>query len=323
MYYSFYIWVGDRMDLKQLQYFATVAKEGNISKAAKALHISQPPLSIQLKHLEEELGCVLFERGAREVELTEAGLLLYNRALSLLELSAITVQEISDLKNQTAGTLRLGAVSSVGSTLLNAWIVDLNKEYPDIHYEIFEGNTYEQIEQLKNHTIELAIVRSPFSTNDMHVIPLRTEPMMAVGNERFFSSSSDEIPLLGGYDPLCVFQAAALLSDLLQKRGRKDDAALGGRRAWDRHCPEIRRLPDPKTGHCLQKNSRCGTCIPHLPCIPRKSLSLRACEALFKLPHHASLRRLILLFYLRPLHTADLIDLLQFLVRKARRADDL
>lgn len=74
MYYSFYIWVGDRMDLKQLQYFATVAKEGNISKAAKALHISQPPLSIQLKHLEEELGCVLFERGAREVELTEAGL---------------------------------------------------------------------------------------------------------------------------------------------------------------------------------------------------------------------------------------------------------
>ncbi len=69
------------MDLKQLQYFATVAKEGNISKAAKALHISQPPLSIQLKHLEEELGCVLFERGAREVELTEAGLLLYNRAL--------------------------------------------------------------------------------------------------------------------------------------------------------------------------------------------------------------------------------------------------
>lgn len=207
MYYSFYIWVGDRMDLKQLQYFATVAKEGNISKAAKALHISQPPLSIQLKHLEEELGCVLFERGAREVELTEAGLLLYNRALSLLELSAITVQEISDLKNQTAGTLRLGAVSSVGSTLLNAWIVDLNKEYPDIHYEIFEGNTYEQIEQLKNHTIELAIVRSPFSTNDMHVIPLRTEPMMAVGNERFFSSSSDEIPLSALADkPLILYR---------------------------------------------------------------------------------------------------------------------
>ena len=323
------------MDLKQLQYFATVAKEGNISKAAKALHISQPPLSIQLKHLEEELGCVLFERGAREVELTEAGLLLYNRALSLLELSAITVQEISDLKNQTAGTLRLGAVSSVGSTLLNAWIVDLNKEYPDIHYEIFEGNTYEQIEQLKNHTIELAIVRSPFSTNDMHVIPLRTEPMMAVGNERFFPSSSDEIPLSALADkPLIlyrrwedmIFSAFSKQQLSCQIFCKNEDARTTLH--WADAGLGIGIVPrsavsDPKTGHCLQKNSRRGTCLPHLPCIPRKSLSLRACEALFKLPHHASLRRLILFFYLRALHTADLIDLLQFLVRKARRADDL
>ena len=171
------------MELKQLQYFVTVVEEGNISRAAKKLHISQPPLSIQLKHLEEELGCLLLERGAREIELTEAGLLLYNRAVSLLELSAITTQEISDLKNQTAGTLRLGAVSSVGSTVLNKWIVELHKKYPDIHYEIFEGNTYEQIEQLQNHTIELALVRSPFPSNGMHVIPLRTEPMMAVGKQ--------------------------------------------------------------------------------------------------------------------------------------------
>lgn len=213
------------MELKQLQYFVAVAKEGNISKAAKKLHISQPPLSIQLKHLEDELGCMLFERGAREIELTEAGLLLYNRALSLLELSSITAQEISDLKNQTAGTLRLGAVSSVGSTVLNKWIVDLHKKYPDIHYEIFEGNTYEQIEQLKNHTIDIALVRSPFPTADMHVIPLRTEPMMAVGNRRFFSDlnqdhaalapgfsdgaplSADEIPLsaLAG-KPLIIYR---------------------------------------------------------------------------------------------------------------------
>lgn len=198
------------MELKQLQYFVTVVEEGNISRAAKKLHISQPPLSIQLKHLEEELGCLLLERGAREIELTEAGLLLYNRAVSLLELSAITTQEISDLKNQTAGTLRLGAVSSVGSTVLNKWIVELHKKYPDIHYEIFEGNTYEQIEQLQNHTIELALVRSPFPSNGMHVIPLRTEPMMAVGKQDFFpdtSSDSDEIPLsvLSG-KPLIIYR---------------------------------------------------------------------------------------------------------------------
>lgn len=184
------------MELRQLRYFVTVVEEKNISKAAKRLHLSQPPLSIQLKNLEQELGCVLFERGAREIELTEAGLLLYNRALSLLELSAITAQEVCDLKNKTAGTLRLGVVSSVGSTLLNNWILSLHETCPDIRYEIFEGNTYEQLEQLKNHTIELAIVRSPFPETGLKTLPLKTEPMMAVGKKCFFPDNDTETVFL-------------------------------------------------------------------------------------------------------------------------------
>ena len=64
------------MDLKQLIYFNTIAEEGSISAAARRLHISQPPLSTQMRLLEEELGCVLFERGARHIHLTEARQLL-------------------------------------------------------------------------------------------------------------------------------------------------------------------------------------------------------------------------------------------------------
>ena len=64
------------MDIKQLLYFVTVVDEGNISSAAKKLHISQPPLSTQIRLLEEELGSILFERGARKIQLTEAGRML-------------------------------------------------------------------------------------------------------------------------------------------------------------------------------------------------------------------------------------------------------
>ena len=60
------------MDIKQLIYFTAIVDEGNISSAAKKLHISQPPLSSQIHNLEQELGCVLFERGARKIQLTEA-----------------------------------------------------------------------------------------------------------------------------------------------------------------------------------------------------------------------------------------------------------
>lgn len=68
------------MDLKQLDYFTAIVDEGSISAAAKKLHISQPPLSTQMKSLERELGAVLFERGLRSITLTDAGKLMYQRA---------------------------------------------------------------------------------------------------------------------------------------------------------------------------------------------------------------------------------------------------
>ena len=83
------------MDLKRLYYFVTVVNEGNISHAAKKLHMSQPPLSTQMRLLEKELSCTLFERGSRQIRLTEAGKLLYERALTMLELSNQTKKSCS------------------------------------------------------------------------------------------------------------------------------------------------------------------------------------------------------------------------------------
>jgi DNA-binding transcriptional LysR family regulator len=68
------------MDLRQLRYFQVIAEEGQISKAAKRLHMAQPPLSHQLKQLELEIGTRLMERGSRKIRLTDAGKLLHERA---------------------------------------------------------------------------------------------------------------------------------------------------------------------------------------------------------------------------------------------------
>lgn len=82
------------MDIRQLIYFATIVEEGSISAAAKKLHLSQPPLSYQLKLLEEELHLQLLQRGARGVQLTEAGKVLYKRAQGILELTERTQKEL-------------------------------------------------------------------------------------------------------------------------------------------------------------------------------------------------------------------------------------
>lgn len=75
------------MEIRPLQYFLMVAREGTISGAAHALHLSQPSLSRQMQELERELGCKLFDRGSRRIELTEAGMRLRRRAEEIVDIS--------------------------------------------------------------------------------------------------------------------------------------------------------------------------------------------------------------------------------------------
>lgn len=175
------------MDLKQLNYFVTVVAEGNISKASRKLHIAQPPLSNQLRLLEKELNCTLFERGSRSIELTEPGRLLYQRALNLLELADVTKKELKDYQTGANGTLRFGVVSSVVGTLLSDWIFSFRQSHPDIAFELFEANTYELLDQMKSNLIELAIVRTPFSDHSFECMPLKEERLLAVGHKKYFN----------------------------------------------------------------------------------------------------------------------------------------
>lgn len=196
------------MDLKQLGYFIAVVEEGSISAAAKKMNISQPPLSQQLKQLESELGVRLVERGPRRVTLTEAGDLLYKRAIRIVELSDAAVRELEDFGLKLSGTLRLGTTSSSGPALLNRRMVEFSHAFPGIRYEIHEGNTFELLEQLSAGIIEIAVARTPFHAENTNVYSLETEPMIAVAQEAFFQGIGEErIPLnrLRG-KPLIVYR---------------------------------------------------------------------------------------------------------------------
>ena len=183
------------MNIKQLQYFIAVVREGSFSAAAKSLGISQPPLSSQIKLLEEELGVELLERGCRPVRPTQAGELLYLRACTLTDLASATVEE---LRGTTGGkeTLRLGAVTSSAPALLESRLPRFISEHPDVCFSLAEGNTYELIHQLKKGLIDLAVVRTPFREQDFQCAYLEPEPMAAVGVPRFFPEDAGEaLPL--------------------------------------------------------------------------------------------------------------------------------
>ena len=87
------------MDIRTMQYYLAVVREGTISAAAQALHVAQPSLSRQMKELEDELGVTLFVRGNRKITLTEEGMVLRKRAEEMVRLMQMTEEEISQIKN--------------------------------------------------------------------------------------------------------------------------------------------------------------------------------------------------------------------------------
>lgn len=196
------------MDIKQLTYFITIVEEGNITSAANKLNMAQPPLSNQLKLLEAELGTKLLDRGARKITLTDSGKILYKRAKHIVEITKSTAREIEEFGKGIQGTLKLGTISSSGMALLSGRIINFNKKYPNIKFEIYEGNTYELIEMLNSGVIEVGIVRTPFNSKTFECLYLESEPMVVVMSQNYnFKSESSEIDLNNLKDvPLIIYR---------------------------------------------------------------------------------------------------------------------
>lgn len=173
------------MDIRQLKYFLTIAEEGQITAAAKKLKMAQPPLSQQLKLLEDELGVKLVERGSRHISLTDAGEILRNRARQILELSDSAVKEINDFSKGVNGTLSIGTVSSSGAALLNERMVEFHKKYSGVKFEVHEGNTFIIVDLLHRGIIEVGIVRTPLKVSNYECRYAKPEPMIAVMTKEY------------------------------------------------------------------------------------------------------------------------------------------
>lgn len=176
------------MDIKQMIYFKTIVEEGTISKAAQVLHMAQPPLSIQLKQLEDELGIQLLKRGHRKIELTQAGKLFYKRSLQMISLHEMTINEMKETQNEI---LRIGITSSNSAIIQN--INQYLFSQKSLSFRIYEGTTYELIDLLIAHNIDLGIVRTPFDQSQVNAQYLTKEPMIAVGDKQYLNPSMNHI----------------------------------------------------------------------------------------------------------------------------------
>lgn len=177
------------MDIKELTNFIAIAENGSISKAARELHISQPPLTKQLQRLETELNVTLFERTSKGVALTKKGRMFYRRALSLI---AFSESIFSELNSKSESTINIGMISS--SSAYSIMLIEKYLLENDDSFSITEGITFNLLELLEKHLIDLAIIRTPFDMNKFfEYVKLIDDELVVVGRPTFLNNDLEAI----------------------------------------------------------------------------------------------------------------------------------
>ena len=161
------------METRVLRYFLAVAQEGSVTRAARALHLTQPTLSRQIRELEEELGQTLFSRGGRELSLTREGLLLRQRAEEIVGLAEITEKEFRSLGEKTvSGDLSLGCGESKALSFVTDALKVLQDEHPLIIPHFFSGNGEIVMDRLDKGLLDFAVLMGAENTERYYSLPL-------------------------------------------------------------------------------------------------------------------------------------------------------
>lgn len=146
------------MEIRTLRYFLAAAREENMTKAAEALHITQPTLSKAIRALEEELGKKLFTRHSFSIRLTEEGVLLRNRAADLVNMADRIEKEFVSLDDITGGDLYFGLAESYQISFLAREIHAFKQSCPGLHYYITSGDTEQVAEKLDKGLLDFAVL---------------------------------------------------------------------------------------------------------------------------------------------------------------------
>lgn len=182
------------MDLRQLRYFAALARERNFTRAAATLHIAQPPLSRQIQLLEEELGVALIERKTRPIRLTDAGRLFYEQALQVLG----RVDQMKDATRRVgmnrSPVLSIGFVASTLYGGLPLLVRKLRQNAPALDIQLLEMLSIQQIPALKEGRIDIGFGRLKHS--DPNVVST------VLHEERLVLALPRDMPLAHGATPL-------------------------------------------------------------------------------------------------------------------------
>jgi LysR family hydrogen peroxide-inducible transcriptional activator len=166
------------MDISQLRYFLKIAEHRSFTRAAEDCKVSQPALSQQISRLEEELGCPVFDRRGRSVELTEAGKRLRERAARIVALADDAAREVKD-DGQT-GHVTIAAIPTIAPYFLPGLLADFRGELPEARVEVYEEVTASLLRRCASGEVDVGVLAMPVSAQYLEIEPLFEEELLAV-----------------------------------------------------------------------------------------------------------------------------------------------
>lgn len=168
------------LNLTLLRSFHAVAQSGSVSRAAQSAFISQPALSKAIKELERQLGTVLLERGSRGVTLTEAGQVLFDYSKAIFALEQEAEDALGALGHLERGTLRIGASTTVATTVLPPVLAQFRALHPGLRFSLVRDNSRGIEERLLDFALDVALVEGPPHTPHIEKRLWRDEALVAV-----------------------------------------------------------------------------------------------------------------------------------------------
>ena len=210
------------MELRLLRYFLTVAKEQSFTKAAEQLHITQPTLSRQMAAFEEELGVTLFIRSGKKISLTDEGILLKRRALEILNLEEMTLEELKGKEAVVEGTITIGCGEFAAVETLAKICKTYKEKYPLVQIVLHTATADAVYEMMNKGLVDIGLYMEPvnlegldyirFPESDHWVVGMRPDDPLA---EKPYITKEDLLPL-----PLILPERSGVQSELANWFGK-------------------------------------------------------------------------------------------------------
>ncbi|HET7540433.1 MAG TPA: LysR family transcriptional regulator [Polyangiaceae bacterium] len=212
------------MEIRHLRYFVAVAEELHFGRAARRLHIQQPPLSRQIQDLEAELGFPLFERTRRRVELTPAGLALLGRARQVFDALDVAIHDARRASEGESGRLVVGYPSSLAYSGLTELLRAFRTRFPAVEISLREQPPADQIDGLKAGSLDVGFVRTSLDDPTLAAELVRRESLVVVLPDDHRLVKQHSIPLEAlAQEPFVLFPRArgpAFFDQLMALCGR-------------------------------------------------------------------------------------------------------